>query len=225
MPRVARVVIPGVSHHITQRGNNRQDVFFTDDDRRVYLELLAQQSERFKLTIQGFCLMTNHVHLIAVPERESSLARAVGRTHYLYTLYINRLHRRSGHLWQNRFFSCGLDNKHLYCALRYVELNPVRARLTRRAWTYPWSSAAAHCGAEDSSGVLAMDEWRRKWDSEKWRTELAHGQPPAELAAIRRCTHTGRPLGSDNFISKLEHALGMRLRPLAIGRPKKEETK
>jgi putative transposase len=131
MPRVARVVIPGVPHHVTQRGNNRQDVFYTDDDRRHYLRLLGEQSHR----VLGYCLITNHVHLVVVPEHENSLARAIGRTHYLYTLYINRMHSRSGHLWQNRFFSCGLDEKHAYCALRYVELNPVRARIKQRAWT------------------------------------------------------------------------------------------
>ena len=225
MPRVARVVIPGVPHHVTQRGNNRQDVFFTDDDRRAYLQILAVQSQRFKLAILGYCLMTNHVHLLAVPERKNSLARAVGRTHYLYTLYINRLHGRSGHLWQNRFFSCGLDDKHAYCALRYVELNPVRARIARRAWTYAWSSAAAHCGEGEADRVLTMESWRRHWNSSKWREELARGQSAAEVLAMRRNTHTGRPLGGDSFVSKLEHALNRRLRPFEVGRPRKAARK
>jgi len=118
MPRVARIVIPGVPHHITQRGNNRLAVFFVDDDRRVYLELLRAQSERFGLKVLGYCLMTNHVHLVATPAGEESLAKAVGRTHFLYTQYVNRLHRRSGHLWQNRFYSCALDEVHLWRAGR-----------------------------------------------------------------------------------------------------------
>ncbi len=129
---------------MTQRGNNRQDVFFVDDDRRAYLDVLGEQAERFGLRVLGYCLMTNHVHLIVAPEREESLAKAVGRTHWLYTQAVNRLHGRSGHLWQNRFHSCPLDAAHTWAALRYVDRNPVRARLVRRAWRYEWSSAAAH---------------------------------------------------------------------------------
>ena len=130
--RVGRIVIPGVPHHITQRGNNRQDVFFVDDDRRVYLELLAAQAERFGLKLLGYCLMDNHVHLVATPAGEASLARAVGRTHFLYTQYVNRLHGRSGHLWQNRFYSCALDDEHLWNALVYVETKGQRGRTKGR---------------------------------------------------------------------------------------------
>ncbi len=100
MPRVARVVVPGVPHHLTQRGNNRQDVFFTDEDRRFYLETLKQHSERFGVEVCGYCLMTNHVHLVVTPAAEDSLAKAIGRTHFQYSQYINRFHGRSGHLWQ-----------------------------------------------------------------------------------------------------------------------------
>ena len=127
MLRVARIVVPGCPHHVTQRGNNRQDVFFVEDDWRTYLRILREQSKRFGLSVDGYCLMTNHVHLVAVPTSENSLAKAVGRTHWLYTQYVNRLHRRSGHLWQNRFFSCALDESHCWQALAYVERNPVRA--------------------------------------------------------------------------------------------------
>src|SRR3989304_6265032 len=139
MPRVARIVVPGMPHHITQRGNNRQAVFFVDDDRRMYLALLKAQAEIHGGGVLGYCLMTNHVHLIGVPQREESLAKAVGRTHFLYSQYINRFHKRSGHLWQNRFFSCALDEVHLLRALAYVERNPVRAKLVRLAWQYEWS--------------------------------------------------------------------------------------
>ena len=133
MSRVARIVVPGCPHHVTQRGNNGQDVFFVDDDRRVYLCLLGEQSERFGLTIDGYCLMTNHVHLIATPRETDSLAKAVGRTHWRYTQYVNRLHGRHGHLWQNRFYSCALDDVHFWSAMMYVERNAVRAALVRRA--------------------------------------------------------------------------------------------
>ncbi len=104
MPRMARIVIPGQPHHVVQRGNNRQDVFFVDDDRRAYLEFLREHCERFGFNVLGYCLMTNHIHLVGTPASEDSLAKAIGRTHFRYSQYVNRLHGRSGHLWQNRFF-------------------------------------------------------------------------------------------------------------------------
>jgi len=136
MPRLARAIAIGCAHHITQRGNNRQDVFFVDDDRRVYLELLQEQAQKYGLEVLAYCLMTNHVHLVAISHEEEALAQAIGRTHFRYTQYINRLHRRSGHLWQGRFYSCALDGRHLWLAIKYVELNPVRAKLCRTARGY-----------------------------------------------------------------------------------------
>jgi len=124
MSRIARAIAVGCAHHVTQRGNNRQDVFFVDEDPRVYLQMLAEQAGRYGLEVLGYCLMTNHVHLIGVPHAEDSLAKAVGRTHFRYSQYINRLHRRSGHLWQGRFYSCALDERHLWLAMKYIELNP-----------------------------------------------------------------------------------------------------
>jgi putative transposase len=243
MPRTARIVVPDVPHHITQRGNNRQDVFFVDDDRRVYLSILKEQSEKFGLEILGWCLMTNHIHLIGRPAGPESMAKALGRTHFRYTQYINRFHRRSGHLWQNRFFSCPLGRAHFWKALLYVEQNPVRAKMVRRAWEYPWSSAAIHiapkrvqvhpaeskdksplsaertgprfCGAE----LLNMAYWKQISSVVDWRKTLEQMQSDEQVAAIRRNTHTGRPLAEDAFISKLEKLLNKRLRPLPIGRP------
>jgi len=220
MPRVARIVIPGCPHHVTQRGNNRQEVFFVDDDRRAYLEILREQSERFGLAVSGYCLMTNHVHLIATPAGPESLARAVGRTHWLYTQYVNRLHGRSGHLWQNRFYSCALDEDHFWKAMAYVERNPVRARLVRRPWRWAWSSAAAHCGEAENTGLLDLEAWKDLLAGADWRDVLAERLEEADVAALRRATGWGRPLGSDRFLAKLERALGRRLRPLPVGRPR-----
>lgn len=222
MPRVARIVLPGVPHHVTQRGNNRQDVFFVDDDREVYLNILRDQSDRFGLKIIGYCLMANHIHLVAIPSGEGSLAKAIGRTDFLYTQHVNRLHGRSGHLWQNRFYSCALDEVHLWRALCYVERNPMRAGLVRRAWDYPWSSAGAHTGGADASGVLDLAEWARLWTPGKWQAELRSPEDAEGVSRIRLNTHRGRPLGSDRFLSKLEHRLGRRLRPLPVGRPRKK---
>ncbi len=198
-----------------------------DDDRRVYLDLLSRQASRFGLVLHGYCLMTNHVHLIATPTQANSLSKTLGRAHFLYTLYINRFHGRVGHLWQNRFFSCALDDEHLWTAFSYVDRNPVRAGLIRHAWDYPWSSAAAHClqtKESDNSGVLDMQLWKSMIGRRDWKQALEQPQDKALVAAIRGNTLTGRPLGTDSFIGKLEVAIGKRLRPLPIGRPRKTPT-
>jgi putative transposase len=225
MPRVARIVVPGWAHHVTQRGNNRQDVFFVDEDRAVYLRLLTEQAELHGLSVLGYCLMTNHVHLVAVPAGEHSLAKAVGRTHFLYSQYVNRMHKRSGHLWQNRFYSCVLDETHLWRALTYVERNPVRARLVRQAWRYAWSSAAAHSGEAGPSELLDLAAWRREWRPDRWRKALQQPEDETLSGLIRRSTHTGRPLATDGVLSKLERKLGRRLRALPVGRPRKADKK
>ena len=223
MPRVARIVVTEVAHHITQRGNNRQDVFFVDDDRRVYLELLQKYCEKYGMRIHGYCLMTNHVHLVAIPEKEESLAKAIGQTHFCYSQYINRLHKRSGHLWQGRFYSCALDERHFWLAMRYVELNPVRAKLCRKPWRYEWSSAAAHIDGDTESELLDLSGWYKMISANQWREELADGVDEQQVDRLRLNTHTGRPLGSDSFLSKCEKLIGRRVRPLPIGRPKKRK--
>ena len=116
MARIARAIAVGYAHHITQHGNNREAVFFVDEDRRVYLGLLQEQAQKYGLEVLAYCLMANHVHLVAIPDEQGSLARAIGATHLRYTQYVNRLHRRSGHLWQGRFHSCALDRRHLWLA-------------------------------------------------------------------------------------------------------------
>lgn len=215
----------GCAHHITQRGNNRQDVFFVDDDRRVYLELLREEGVKYGLDILGYCLMGNHVHIVGIPGAEDSLARAVGRAHFRYTQYINRFHKRCGHLWQGRFYSCALDDRHFWLAMRYVELNPVRAKLCRKPWRYEWSSAAVHVDREGRSELLDLSRWYDMISDEQWRKELNAGIDEIELGRLRANTHTGRPLGSDSFLSKLEKLLGRRVRPLPVGRPTKKRTK
>jgi putative transposase len=195
MARTARIVVPDVAHHITQRGNNRQDIFFSESDRRFYLETLNASAKKFALEILGYCLMTNHVHIIAVPENEHSLAKAIGRTHLIYTQYVNRLHRRSGHLWQNRFYSCPLSDRHLFKALCYVERNPVRAGIARFAWYYPWSSAAAHVGKDDSAGIIDCRSWQELARDFDWKDFISCAEDKDELRTMRTSFTTGRPLG------------------------------
>ena len=225
MPRSSRIVIESCAHHVTQRGNNREDIFFVDDDRRVFLTLLADASERYNLDVEGYCLMTNHVHLVVTPKHQDSLANTLKRTNQLYAQYVNRLHGRSGHLWQDRFFSSPLDELHRWRALVYIERNPVRARLCRRAWRWRWSSAAGHCGLLDSSELLDLSGWRKQMDVARWRDLLIRAEDEQQTARLRLCTSRGRPLGSDKFVAKLETLFGRRLRPLPRGRPAKNRVR
>ena len=158
MSRIARIVVPDYPHHITHRGNNRDDVFFVDDDRCVYLAILKENCAKYGLDVLAYCLMTNHIQLIAVPEQEDSLAKAIGRTDFRYTQYINKMHKRTGHLWEGRFYSCVLDDNGFWLASKYVELNPVRAKMCRAPWRYKWSSAAAHTGEKDKFEIIVKDD-------------------------------------------------------------------
>jgi putative transposase len=222
MARLARIVLPGVAHHVTQRGNDRQDIFFSNADRALYLQYLRESAAREGLALSAYCLMTNHIHLVVTPEREDSLARALGRTHLMYAQHILRAHRRSGHLWQSRFYSCPLDEAHEHNATAYVELNPVRARMVKAPWDYPWSSAAAHCGhGTDASGVLDLQTWFETIPAQSWKATLNEiGESDAIVERIRNHTRTGRPLGSETFLSRIEKTLDHRVRALSVGRPK-----
>jgi putative transposase len=226
MPRRPRFVLPGVPHHITQRGNNRQDVFFCDQDRVLYLQMLQHHALRHQTRVLAWCLMTNHVHLILIPETPESLALTLGQAHSQYSLEQNRRQRRVGHLWQNRFFSCALEPSHLLAAMHYVELNPVRAGMSGEAWDWPWSSARAHTSREVCDELLDwpwtawMEEARLGgWNHADWKAALGWTTPKAEVAKMRRATRLGEPLGSDSFVRQLEARAGRRLRVHAQGRP------
>jgi putative transposase len=168
--------------------------------------------------------MTNHVHLVAVPEHEESLARALGGAHSEYALAINRADGRTGHLWQNRFFSCPLDERHLLSALRYVDLNAVRAGLAHHAWDWPWSSACAHATLDwrDDALDCRWTAFLGPWDYPEWKEILSAAMPVDECDAVRGATRKGEPLGADEFVNALERRTGRTLRVLARGRPKRE---
>lgn len=139
-----------------------------------------------------------------------------------YTQYVNRAYDRNGHLWQNRFYSCGLDEVHCWVALRYIEHNPVRAALVKHAWDYPWSSAAAHVGERDQSRMLNLSQWSSAWDAQRWRQWLAANEDDASMSAVREHTHSGRPLGAATFVNELERVLGRRLAAAPRGRPRRK---
>ena len=206
MGRNARCVAAGVAYHITQRGTNREQVFFSNSDRRHYLELLRDNLPDSGVRVLAYCLMTNHVHLVAVPNAGDSLAVLFRRVHGRYAQYLNVRRKRTGHLWQNRYFSCPLasGSGHLERALRYVECNPVRAGIVARPEEYRWSSAAAHLGAADHSGILDLDFWRQDGGVERWSSLLATPEEMVSLRLLRRCTYAGRPFGDEEFIKALE---------------------
>ncbi len=213
MARIARVVIPGLAHHVVQRGVRRMDVFFSNDDREEYLKLLAEQGERFGVKYLTWCLMTNHVHLIAVPCDETSLARGIGEAHRRYTRYINFREGWRGYLFQGRFHSFPLEGGYLLAAVRYVLRNPVRAGMVRKPWDYRWSSARWFVGeTEDDPLAVPSDVFTGITDRRSFLL-----QEEDALTELRRHTRTGRPLGSSSFLAQLEQMTGRILRPKRRG--------
>jgi len=219
MARLARVVVPGLPHHIVQRGNRRQPVFFKEEDRFVYLDLLKTYGDKFGLEFWAYCLMDNHVHLIAIPKQEDSLAKGIGRAHEAYTRFINFREGWRGYLWQGRFSSYPLDEPYLYAAIRYVERNPVKAKLVKKAEDYPYSSAKAHVFG--LSNPLLTDHFLTK-EIKDWKSFLLGEDNDQDRLLFEQHSRTGRPLGGETFLKALEQKLG---RILTKGKPgpKKEE--
>lgn len=207
MPRRNRCILPGVPCHVTQRGVDRREIFSSDQDRGTYLRLLRDNIGDAQVNLLAWCLMTNHVHLIAIPWREDSLAVLLRRVQGRYAQYYNTRSGRTGHLWQNRFFACVLGPDHLWTALRSVERNPVRAGMVHWAGDYLWSSAAAHLSGSDEHAILDMDWWRRESRDADWAQALSDEQEAA-AALLRRCTWSGRPFGNQSFVSDMSHRFG-----------------
>jgi len=209
MARLARIVAPGLPHHVTQRGNRCQQTFFTDDDYALYKALLAEGCQAAGVTCWAYCLMPNHVHLILVPSDANGLQAALGETHRRYTRAINEREGWRGFLWQGRFASFPMDEGHLIAGARYIELNPVRAGLVKSARAWAWSSAKAHLAGKDDAVVSVAPLLDLVPD---WRALLASEPKPEEREAIRAHERTGRALGTDRFIAGLEKRLDRRLR-------------
>lgn len=207
MPRTARLVAPGLPHHVTQRGNRRQTTFFSDHDYAAYRDLLADRCGAHGVDVLAWCLMPNHVHLILVPATEAALGAALMETHRRYTVRINRREGWTGFLWQGRFASAAMDEGHLAAAARYVELNPVRAGLADHPGDWPWSSARAHL-ARQPDGLTVIDPLLDRYPD--WRDFLGLDLSEPDLAAIRSAERTGRPLGSRDFVARLQAQTGTR---------------
>ncbi len=216
MPRVARLVIPNIPHHVTQRGNRRQTTFFSDADYALYKTLLGEWSAKAGTRVWAWCLMPNHVHLVLEPTHEDGLRAALGETHRRYTNHVNQRESWRGHLWQERFASFPMDEAHLLSALRYVEQNPVRAGLVKRPEDWRWSSAGAHLsGAPDGltdlkAGAELVQDWSKF---------LADGLDSDTHKAIQAGERNGRALGSVAFVKQVEQATGRDLTVRRAGRP------
>ncbi len=213
--RLARVIVPGYPHHVTQRGNRRERVFFEDGDYSLYRDILAERCRRVSVEVWAYCLMPNHVHLVMVPQAPDGLARAIGETHRQYTGFVNARARSTGHLFQGRFSSVVMDEDHLMAAVRYIALNPVRAGLARSAADWPWSSLPAHRRGRDDAlvRVAPLIERLGRIDA------LIDIEPDADaIGRLRAAESTGRPLGSDAFVAELERRLGRNLQRQKPGR-------
>jgi len=221
MTRLARIVIPGVAHHVTQRGNRRLPVFFGDDDRTTYLGLVAEAAEAHGTRCLGWCLMDNHVHLILVPAREDGLRATLAEAHRRYSRGINFREGWRGYLFQGRFASYPMDDAHLMAALRYVERNPVAAGMVTRAEDWRWSSARSHIAGKRVAGDPLTDVSALGQHVFRWRTMLAVGLEAAddagEIAEIEARMNTGRPLADPDWIAEAEARMARKMGPQKRG--------
>ena len=214
MARIARLVIPGLPHHVTQRGNRRERVFFEDGDYRFYLRLISEAARGSATEIWAYCLMPNHVHFIMTPSSADGLRRTFAEAHRRYTSRINARFKWTGHLWQGRFSSVAMDERHLWAAARYVAMDPVRAGLAERAGQWPWSSARAQLAGRDDGVVTVAPMLGRVGD---FAAFLDEAEDSTAVAALRGARSTGRPVGAEEWIRSLEALTRRALAPAKRG--------
>ncbi|MFH1519931.1 MAG: transposase [Candidatus Omnitrophota bacterium] len=222
MPRQVRIVIPDEAHHITQRGNYQQKIFKEPKDFRQYLFWLEEYSKKYHIDILAYCLMNNHTHIIVIPHDKKSLGMVLNTLTMRYSQYVNRKRKQHGHVWQGRYFSCLLDETHLYRAIRYVERNPVRAKVVDNAWNYDWSSAPIHTEIPVKEFIALKDSL--DMNAREWKTYLCE-EDNVMVNEMRLKTKRGLVVGSEIFIKNAEKILNRSLKCLNPGRPKKKEEK
>ncbi len=205
MARMPRLVVPGYPHHVTQRGARRMKTFFSEGDYEYYLDLIAHYKEGAGVDVLAYCLMPNHVHFVAVPHEKESLSRLFRQVHRHYTRHINFREQWKGHLWQERFHSFVMDEQYLLATVRYVERNPVKAKLCFLAEEWRWSSAGAHLLGVDDHIVTVKPMLERIPD---WRAYLSMEEGERELSTIKHHSTSGRPAGDTTFVQYLEALTG-----------------
>ncbi|GAB4344272.1 MAG: transposase [Gammaproteobacteria bacterium] len=229
MPRRARSYIAGMPYHVIQRGNNREACFIESENYQFYLELWRQVSKRYEVQVHAYCLMTNHIHVLATPERRSALSDTMRVVGSRYAQYINRKYRRTGTLWEGRHrASLVQSERYLLTCSRYIELNPVRAGMVARPEEYCWSSYGVN-GWGDESWLRPHEEYLRLGSDTEERTrayrELFRCQLSEEdLHLIRKAAHYCQPVGDDRFRKQIETRYGIKLGQMRRGRPRKRET-
>jgi putative transposase len=218
MSRQARIVVPGELFHLTQRGNYRQRIFEDDIDRAYYLKLFEEYKNKYSLELFAFCLMENHVHFIVKPLQEHSMAQAICRCHQRYSYYLHKKRKINGHLWQERFYSCLLYGEHIVHAIRYVERNPVRAKMVSQPWDYKWSSTRAHLGVEYK--IISLSDCSDYVGDVNWRDFIGQPEQEDQIHQIRKNTFQGLVMGTQEQINNLELKLGRSIQPKSKGRPR-----
>ncbi len=217
MARRPRVVLPGFAHHVTHRGNRKEAIFLDDQDRRFYLSKLAKYTREYDILLYGYALMTTHVHHVAVPATKDALSLCFHDLHGTYADHFNTKYGVTGHLFEERFYACALDEAHLWNAIRYVEQNAVRAKMVQAAEDYQWSSAQAHCGLKND--LLLAPDFPPPGVIMNWREWLATGLSELELEQLRSATLKGIPCASVALLRELEASLGIKMLPRKRGRP------
>jgi putative transposase len=221
MPRIARIIYVGYPHHIVQRGNNKQTVFFVDADREEYLKFLNKYANECGCILNSYCLMKNHIHLLLNPKQQNSLSKTMQKLSLKYTQYINKKYKRTGRLWECRFHSCVVEKEvYLWSVCRYIERNPVRAGIVEKAIQYKWSSAKANTNS-DYKNKLIEPIWKDYFERDEYKKFLSQSDDKEEIEKLKKSTFSGIPSGSEKFIQHIEREVGISLIKRKKGRPKK----
>ena len=216
MARMPRIVVPSRPHHVTQRGTRSQKTFFFEGDYRFYIRLMAEFTTKTDTAVWAYCLMPNHVHMVMVPSSQDGLRATLAEVHRRYARFINKREGWQGHLWQERYHSCPMDESHLLAAVRYIEMNPVSANICHNAGDWPWSSARAHLNGRDDSLVSVLPMLKR---IDNWSNYLMAPVDEKQQCRIQQHASSGRPLGDDDFMTELSQITG---RDLAVRKARQE---
>ncbi len=221
MPRIARVVVPEYPRHITQRGNNKSDIFIDNNDHQYFLIFLGEWLEKTRADLWAYCLMSNHFHLLITPDNSDGLGKCLHGVTFRYAQYFNKKYGHCGRLWQNRYFSCPVDkDEYLWSAVKYIEMNPVRAKIVRKPEEWRWSSAQEHITGKTDNNIKL-----HKWLTDREREDYAKIVLESSMEEkIRKATSTGRPLCGEKFFDKLEEILKRDLKIKKAGRPCNRKT-
>ncbi len=226
MPRRARMYLPGLPYHIVQRGNNREACFIEPENYQVYLDLWQQLSKRYGVAVHAYCLMTNHIHFLATPASDTALSDTLKGVGSRYAQYINKTYRRTGTLWEGRHRSSLVQSdQYLLTCMRYIELNPVRAKMVSRPEEYHWSSYHVN-GWGDKSWLTPHDEYWHLGQSQDvrcgaYREIFKAHISEQDLHLIRKAAHYCQPIGDDSFRRRIEKRYGIALGQMKRGRPQK----